>query len=94
MVDKGAGQMWGFCKQWVWDQVAAFLTEGGHKKVPGSAKDFVATVSALVEKLCCSRNKQAKLCRLYIIGKAHGKQKACGLEKAGSGAPSLPAQVQ
>ena len=70
IVDKGAGQLLGFCRLWVWDQTASFLTQGGYQNVPGSTKDSVTTVSRLVQELGWSQNKQARLCRLYIIGKA------------------------
>ena len=70
IVDKGAGVLWGFCKHWVWHQVAEFLTKGGYQAVQGSAHDFMLKVAQLVEELGWARSKRAKLCRLYIIGKA------------------------
>ena len=60
----------GFCKQWVWQQVADFLTRWGYQPIPGTAHDLVFRVGKLVEELGWARSKQAKLCGLYIIGKA------------------------
>ena len=51
IVDKGAGVLWGFCKQWVWLQVAKFLTKGGYQQVPGTANDFVVQGGKLTEEL-------------------------------------------
>ena len=28
--DKGVGLMWGFCKQWAWDQLEGFVAEEGY----------------------------------------------------------------
>ena len=41
IIDKGAGVLGGFCKHWVWQHVAEFLTKGGYQAVQGSAKDFM-----------------------------------------------------
>ena len=70
ILHKGAGQLWGFCRRWVSEEAAKLLVQGGYKIVASSANDFAKTVNDLFEKLRWSRNKQAKLCRLYIIQKA------------------------
>ena len=69
IVDKGVGVLRGFCKHWIRLQVAKFLTKGGYQQVSATTSDFMMQVGKLATDLGWA-SKRAKLCRLYIIGKA------------------------
>ena len=70
VVDKGAGQLWGFCNRWMWDCTEQFLLEGGYLKDTRSPTQYMREVSDMVQQLGWPVTKRAKLCRLYIIAKA------------------------
>ena len=45
IVDKGAGEMWGFCRQWMWDAVEEFLKKEKYIPHPAPAKFVAAHVA-------------------------------------------------
>ena len=70
IVDKGAGQLWGFCNRWILESIEQFLVEGGYLTESRSPTQYMREVSDMVQQLGWPVNKRAKLCRLYIIAKA------------------------
>ena len=58
IVDKGAGELWGFCAAWVWDQVRS------------TPQSWERLISQAVTRMHLQRNQQGHLCVLYLLSKA------------------------
>ena len=70
IVDKGAGELWGFCGAWVWDQVHDFMLAENFQRSGSSPKDWEKHISGVVEKMSLQRNRLGRLCVLYLLSKA------------------------
>ena len=50
IVDRGPGQLWGFCRQWAWDELQNFLLQQGYtqesRDMPTVLSDLHASISA------------------------------------------------
>ena len=75
IVDKGAGQIWGFCKWWVWRVLESFVRSEGYVPSSASTADTKAKILALVESHGWDNSPQGRLCILYLLGKAKSLQK-------------------
>ena len=42
--------MWGFCKQWAWDQLQGFLTEEGYVPCTSSVGSVQSTLLTKIQK--------------------------------------------
>ena len=45
IVDKGAGELWGFCAAWVWDQVQQFMCEENFQRVGSTPQSWGRRIS-------------------------------------------------
>ena len=70
IVDKGLGELWGFCKAWACDFVHDFLNKEGYKPVRDTLAECHNLMSSIAENQGSSVNSKAELCRLYLLGKA------------------------
>ena len=70
IVDRGPGELWGFCRTRAWDVVHNFLTKEGYKPVKETAVECHKLMSSIAENKGWPVNTGAELCRLYLIGKA------------------------
>ena len=70
VVHKGAGQLRGFCEQWVWDSNVQFLTAGGYTTDQQTVSNYMQKISSQITNLQCPANPKARITRLYLIGKA------------------------
>ena len=69
IVDKGAGQLWDFCRQWAWDATGRFLEEGGYESVQQEVSSYMAEAVSNAKTLGCPVNPKAKITHMYLIGK-------------------------
>ena len=51
VVDKGGGQLWGFCNRWVWDSIEQFLLEGRYLRDSRSPSEYMREVNDMVQQL-------------------------------------------
>ena len=70
IVDKGAGEVWGFCATWVWDIVHEFLQKEGYTAIGLCAADVTTLMQDVVTSKGWPTNPKTQLCRLYLIDKA------------------------
>ena len=70
IVDKGPGQLWGFCHQWAWDELQNFLLQQRYiresRDMPRMLHDLHASITANNWAL----GPKGRLALLYLIGKA------------------------
>ena len=72
VVDKGAGQLWGFCKRWVWDSAVQFLADEGYTRTYSTVGQYTHTASSEVTKRACAQSPRLKITRMYLTGNAKG----------------------
>ena len=70
IVDKGAGELWGFCGAWVWDHVHEFMLAENFQRSGSSPKDWEKYISCVVEEMSLKRKRLGRLCVLYLLPKA------------------------
>ena len=70
IVDKGAGETWGFCSAWLWDKVEEFMIN--EKFVPAGCtqEQWDRQISKAVKEMHLQRNPKGRLCILYVLAKA------------------------
>ena len=70
IVDKGAGEMWGFCLAWLWDKVEEFMIN--EKFVPAGCRQeqWDRRISKAVKDMHLQRNPKGRLCILYVPAEA------------------------
>jgi hypothetical protein len=76
IVDKGVGQVWGFCKWWVWGVLESFVRAEGYVTSSASPSDVKSKILKLVEQNGWDGNPQGMLCTMYLLGKAKSLTKA------------------
>ena len=62
--------MWGFFAAWVWDTVREFLIKECYEETALTPGDILITLRGVVAQNGWWENKNTKMCRLYLIGKA------------------------
>ena len=80
VVDKGPGQLWGFCRAWAWDALHAFMREQGYTRATMDAVTIFRELQHDVSHHTSPKNPKACLALLYLIGKAKSglRLKSCG----------------
>ena len=69
VVDKLPGALWGFCRQWMWDQLQASLRKERYEANTAPAKRIVAGLRDLLTKKGWQATGDARIALLYLIGK-------------------------
>ena len=75
VVDKGAGELWGFYQHWLWGKTEEFLRKEKYLTSTSTPEQVVAETTALIKEKGWHANPRARFCVLYIIGKAKSLQK-------------------
>ena len=70
IIDKGAGEMQGFCKWWLWGVVEEFLRTEGYIQVKQDPASVHSAIASLVSEFWWGVNSKGKMCVLYVIAKA------------------------
>ena len=70
IVDKGAGVLWAFCKHWLWKQTEQFLVKEHYSSCAETPDRVREATAALIFERGWNANPRARMCVLYIIGKA------------------------
>ena len=70
IVDKGAGVLWAFCKHWLWKQTEQFLVKEQYSTCAETPDAVRQATAALICERGWNANPRARMCVLYIIGKA------------------------
>ena len=69
IVDKGAGEMWGFCA-WLWDQVEDFMRKEKFTPAGCTVDQWNTRIARVVNDMGLQRNPKGRLCILYVLAKA------------------------
>ena len=72
VMDKGAGEMWGFCSAWLWDRVQEFMRN--ETFVPAGSTQAQRKISKAVRDMNLQRNPKGRFCILYVLAKAKSLQ--------------------
>ena len=75
VVDKGSGELWGFCKWWLWGVVEEFLRTEGYIPVQADADTVRQEVADLISEKGWGLNHKGRMCILYVIAKAKSLRK-------------------
>ena len=70
IVDKGAGEMWGFCAAWLWDQVEEFMRKENFTPAGCTVDQWNTKIARVVKDMNLQRNPKGRLCILYVLAKA------------------------
>ena len=70
IVDKGPGQMWGFCRQWAWDELQNFLVQQGYTRESRDMPEVLRDLHTAISANNWALGTKGKLALLYLIGKA------------------------
>ena len=70
IVDKGAGEMWGFCSAWLWDQVEEFMRKEKFTHADCTMDQWNNRIAKVVRDMSLQRNPKGRLCILYVLAKA------------------------
>ena len=70
IVDKGAGEMWGFGSAWLWDQVADFMKKEKFSPAGCLVDQWNNRIAKAVRVMSLQRNPKGRLCVLYVLAKA------------------------
>ena len=79
VVDKGAGELWGFCKHWLWNQTEQFLRTEKYITSDATPEENMAETAELIKEWGWNANPRARFCVLCIIGTAKSLQKGLWL---------------
>ena len=69
VVDKFPGALWGFCRQWMWAQLPAFLQAERYQPHSSSANRIVSGLKQLLTQKGWHATGDAPVALLYLIGK-------------------------
>ena len=75
LVDKGLGELWGFCRAWVWDTGRHFLETEGYSETAHTDAQVTELMKDVVSGKEWPANSRAQICRLYLTGKAKSLSK-------------------
>ena len=75
IVDKGVGELWAFCKNWLWRQTEQILRAAKYISEDATPEEIVAEAVKLIKEHGWNANPRARFCVLYIIGKAKSLKK-------------------
>ena len=89
IVDKGAGEMWGFCKQWVWDSAEEFLKKEKYIPYPTTVANVASHVSKVISAIGIPGNPKSQMCLMYLIAKMKSIQKGEWLWRPIASLPQL-----
>ena len=70
VVDKGPGQLWGFCKYWAWQRLKSFLQAQGYSRQTRDMLEVVQDPRAQILNSGWPLNQQSAMALMYLIGKA------------------------
>ena len=70
IVDKGTGELWGFCRHWLWKTTEEFLRKENYIPSDATPEQVTSEIAKLVSSKGWNTNSKARMCALYIIGKA------------------------
>ena len=70
IVDKGAGELWGFCSAWVRDKVTEFMITEKFPDTQWSQEQWDTNVATTIQEMQLQRNQQGKLCVMHVLAKA------------------------
>ena len=70
IVDKGAGEMLGFCAAWLWDQVEEFMRNEKFTPAGCTVDQLNTKIARVVKDMSLQRNPKGRLCILYVLAKA------------------------
>ena len=79
IVDKGPGEILSFCKAWVWEAITEIVKTEVYCETKETEKEATHLMAAVVAEMEWARNEPAKICRLYLIGKAKRLRKGMWL---------------
>ena len=63
-MDKGAGEMWGFCAAWLWDQVEEFMRKENFIPAGCTVDQWNTKIARVVKDMSLQRNPKGRLCIL------------------------------
>ena len=75
IVDKGVGLMWGFCKQWAWDQLQGFLKGEGYVPSAAVVTCLESRVREKIKQKQWEVNPKGVLGCFYLLGKVKSLQR-------------------
>ena len=74
IVDKGSGELWGFCSAWVWEKVTEFMINEKFEDTGWTQDQWTRAIGDAVSDMQLERNKHGKLCVLYVLAKAKSRR--------------------
>ena len=74
IVDKGSGELWGFCSAWVWEKVTEFMINENFDHTGWTQDEWAHAIGDAISDMELERNKQGKLCILYVLAKAKSRR--------------------
>ena len=69
IVDKSPGTVWGFCRQWIWDETTQTLRTERYADTNRPPAEVLSSVCALVRGKGWAHHDRARLALLYLISK-------------------------
>ena len=77
IVDKGSGELWGFCFAWISEKVNEFMINEKFDHTGWTQNEWAHAIGDAISGMELERNKRGKLCILYEVAKAksHRTQK-------------------
>ena len=69
VVDKFPGALWGFCRNWMWQQLQQFLCKEKYQSHHTSPKQIIQGLTKLLTRRTWSVSRDARMALLYLIGK-------------------------
>ena len=73
-VDKGSGELWGFCSAWVWEKVTEFMINAKFHDTRWTQDQWTLAIRDAVSDMELQRNKHRKLCILSVQAKAKSRR--------------------
>ena len=74
IVDKGSGELRGFCSAWVWEKVTEFMINEKFHDTGWTQDQWTRAIGDAVSDMELERNKHGKLCILYVLAKAKSRR--------------------
>ena len=74
IVDKGSGELWGFCLAWVGEKVAEFMISEKFHDTGWTQDQWTRAIWDAASDMELERNKHGKLCILYVLAKARSRR--------------------
>ena len=73
VVDKGPGQLWGFCKYWAWHQLKTFLQAQGYSRDTTNLQEILQNLRSQILNSGWPLNQQGAMALMYLIGNAKSR---------------------